>query len=440
MDKIPYSMEAEQSVLGSLMIDNSIWHEVCEIVGVEQFYVANHREIFKAMHSLAIAGKPLDPITLHERLQSLDLMIEFGYLHELIDATVSTVNALNYAEIVRETAIRRESIKASNKIIELMQKPNGQSIIEITSKAQSIIDEATKGSDRSQDRPATMNDAIRETVLHMEEVKLAKGLPGLSTGLIDCDKRTMGMMKGDLHVLGAAPSMGKTARMLGIIKANLDKPTLVFSLEMPKNQLIQRLLADIADVNYGKIRAVKPLDQEEWDRLTAQMAILREKPLHIDDKGGLKPEQIYARARRFKRENPDLGLIAVDYLQLIKLASSDVNFETAEIITGLKALAKELDCSILALSQLNRANAARKDKRPHMSDLRNSGEIEAAADTICMIYRDEVYNPDDPDNKGCAELIWRKVRAGEIGTDFVGFDGSKQRFFNLTSIEQDYDY
>lgn len=436
MDKIPHSMESEQSVLGCLMIDSSRWHEACEIIEPNHFYVQNHREIFKAMHGLAIQARPLDPITLYEHIQKLGHEIDFAYISSLVDATPSSVNVLAYAEIVREKAIMREAIKAANKISEMMSKPNGKSIIQLASEAQSIIDEATKGSDRTQERPSTINDAIRETVLHMEQVKLSKGLPGLSTGLIDCDRRTMGMQKGDLHVIGAAPSMGKTARMLDIVRANIDTPSLIFSLEMPKIQLIQRMIAAMANVNYGNIRSVKGLSEDNWNAITVKMAELREKPVHIDDQGGLTYEQISARARRFKRENPDMGLMAIDYLQLMKLPSSDVNYETANIVTGLKALAKELECAVIALSQLNRANAG---KRPHMNDLRNSGEIEAAADTICMIFREEVYNEENPDLRGQAELIWRKVRAGEIGTDFVGFDGAHQRFVNLVTHEVDYE-
>lgn len=433
--EMPKSIEAEQAVLGAVMVDNSLWFDVVERVQAVHFFSLDHQEIYKAMSGLAIQRKPVDVITLSEHLEALGSDIGFSYLGELAQNMPSVANALVYADIVREQAVKREILKAINRISDAVFKPEGKSVLEVASFAESAIAEAVKGSDSGETRAASANDAIRDMVQHMEKVQNSQGLVGMSTGITDCDNRTMGVQKGDLYVIGADPSMGKTARMLDFVRANIDKPNLVFSLEMTKMQLMQRLVAARGSVNYGHIRAVKPLSKEPdgWDSFNAQVVQLRKKPLYIDDQGGLSFDQIASRARRFRRENGDIGLVCVDYLQLIQLPSSDVAFETSKIITGFKALAKELECGVVILSQLNRAKAQRSDKRPQMSDLRNSGEIEAAADAICMIYRPEVYDSENPELRGQAELIWRKVRAGEIGTDHVLFQGEYQRFVDSAS-------
>lgn len=435
MTNMPNSIEAEQAVLGAVIVDNSLWFEISERVQSKHFFRLDHQEVYKAMSGLAAQRKPMDVITLSEHLENIGSSITFSELGELAQNTPSVVNALTYADIVREKAMEREILKASNKIIDAVFKPEGKTILEVASFAESAIAEAVKGSDMGEDRAATANDALRDVIQHMEMIRNSKGLVGCSTGINDCDNRTMGVQKGDLFVIGADPSMGKTALLLNYVRANLEKPNLVFSLEMTKMQLMQRLISSRGSIDYGHIRSVKPLSQQigGWDNFNAQVVDLRQKPLFIDDQGGLCFDQIASRARRFKREHGEIGLIGVDYLQLIQLPSSDVAFETSKIITGFKALAKELDCGVVMLSQLNRAKAQRSDKRPQMSDLRNSGEIEAAADAICMIYRPEVYDTENPDLRGQAELIWRKVRAGEIGTDYVLFQGQYQRFVDMAT-------
>lgn len=430
-----YSQEAEQSVLGGLMISPESFDEVCEKLNGKEFFQSHHREIFGAMKELTANSKPIDVITVSEYLNSKKSQIGLAQLGELAQNTPSIANLLAYAEIVKERHTSRELLKFTNETQKKLHNQDGRNLIEITNEIETELSMITAQADTDRSTIMTANDAVRDAILEMEEVKNSGGMLGLETGFADCDLRLKGLRKGDLFVIAARPSMGKTALLLNIIRHNIDLNNLIFSIEMPAPQIVQRMTSDMSGINYGLIRSAKLSSQEEWNAWQVAAKTIQQSPLTFDVQGGISFEQIKSRAKRFKRERGEIGFIAVDYLQLINLPSSDINYETARIITGMKAMAKELDCVVIALSQCSRGCENRGNKRPQMSDLRNSGEIEAAADQIAMIYRDEVYDENSP-HKGIAEIIWRKVRAGETGTDNLLFNGANQRFQNMAYFSE----
>lgn len=433
----PQSLEAEQSVLGALMLEETAWDKAAEIVTEADFYRRDHRLIFKAIAQLANESKPRDALTVSETLNRMGELEEAGgmaYLGEIVKNTASASNVGAYAEIVRERSVLRQLIRASYEISDAAYQPQGATSDEILDQAErkifAIAEQQTKG-----EGPQAIRPLLAKAVSRIEQLFSSNdALTGLSTGFADLDERTSGLQKADLVIVAARPSMGKTTFAMNLVENVLlgGAPVLVFSMEMPADSIVMRMLSSLGRIDQTRVRSGK-LEEEDWPRLTSTMAMLNEQKLFVDDTPALSPTEVRARARRVARENGGaLGLIMVDYLQLMRVPGLENNrvAEISEISRSLKALAKELNCPVIALSQLNRSLEQRPNKRPVMSDLRESGAIEQDADIIMFIYRDEVYNPESPD-KGTAEIIIGKQRNGPIGMLRLAFLGKYTRFEDL---------
>ncbi|MDG6882363.1 Replicative DNA helicase [Phocoenobacter uteri] len=443
----PHSLEAEQAVLGSVMLDNSCWTEVSEKVQASDFYNYAHRIIFEQMLELDRNNQPIDIITLDETLKNkgvLDDVGGFAYLAELSKNTPSVANILTYAEIVSEKAICRELISASNKIAEMSYNPKGMPVTEVLDQAEKAVFHIAEKRTSSDEGPKKVTDILAATLNKIEVLSQSNnnGVTGVSSGFTDLDKRTAGLQPSDLIIVAARPSMGKTtfamnlcenASMINDEEGKPCKPVLIFSLEMPSDQIMMRMLASLSKVDQTKIRTGQLTDDEDWAKISSTTAILQERNnIFIDDSSALTPSELRSRARRLHSERGGLSLIMVDYLQLMRAPgfSDNRTLEIAEISRSLKALAKELEVPVVALSQLNRSLEQRADKRPVNSDLRESGSIEQDADLIMFIYRDEVYH-DQSELKGIAEIIIGKQRNGPIGKVKLAFNGQFSRFDNL---------
>ncbi|QHM72761.1 replicative DNA helicase [Mixta intestinalis] len=442
----PHSLEAEQSVLGGLMLDNERWDNVSERVVAEDFYSRPHRLIFSEMQRLLEAGQPIDLITLSDSLEQrgeLDMVGGFAYLAELSKNTPSAANINAYADIVRERAVVREMIAVANQIADAGYDPQGRSSEELLDFAESNVFKIAEQRANKDEGPQNIEQILEATVSRIESLyqKPHDGVTGVDTGYQDLNKKTAGLQGSDLIIVAARPSMGKTTFAMNLCEnaAMLqDKPVLIFSLEMPSEQLMMRMLASLSRVDQTRIRTGQ-LDDEDWARISGTMGILLEKKnIYIDDSSGLTPTEVRSRARRVFRENDGLSMIMIDYLQLMRVPSLSDNrtLEIAEISRSLKALAKELNVPVVALSQLNRSLEQRADKRPVNSDLRESGSIEQDADLIMFIYRDEVYH-ENSDLKGIAEIIIGKQRNGPIGTVRLTFNGQWSRFDNYAGPQYD---
>ncbi|WP_020560371.1 replicative DNA helicase [Thiofilum flexile] len=433
----PHSIEAEQSVLGGLMLDNEAWDLVADKISTDDFYRHDHRTIFRAITSLAENAHPLDIITLSESLKRNNQLQEAGglaYLAILAKDTPSAANIRAYAEIVREKSILRQLIGVGTDIADAAFNPEGRSSKMLLDEAEKkVFSIAEQGSRQNQTfRP--IQKLMKLTLAHIEKLsKLDSTITGVSTGYTQLDEMTSGLQKGDLIIVAGRPSMGKTTFSMNIAEyaaAYLKLPVAIFSMEMPAEQLTLRMLSSMGRVDQHKVRTGK-LSDEDWPRIATAVRIFADVPMYIDDSPGLSPTEVRARARRLVREHGQLGLIVLDYLQLMQTGSSENRTtEVSEISRSLKSLAKELSVPIIVLSQLNRSLEQRPNKRPVMSDLRESGAIEQDADMIIFIYRDEVYNPDSPD-KGTAEIIIAKQRNGPIGTTRLTFLGKYTRFENF---------
>ncbi|MBI6528235.1 replicative DNA helicase [Proteus vulgaris] len=442
----PHSLEAEQSVLGGLMIDNERWDNVSERVTAEDFYSRPHRTIFSQMQRLLELGKPIDLITLSEALEQnaeLDNVGGFAYLAELSKNTPSAANINAYADIVRERAVVRDMIKVANEIADAGFDPQGRTSEDLLDFAESRVFQIAETRANKDEGPKAIEAILEETVEKIEQLyqKPHDGVTGVSSGYQDLDKKTAGLQKSDLIIVAARPSMGKTTFAMNLCEnaaMTEEKPVLIFSLEMPGNQIMMRMLASLSRVDQTRIRTGQ-LDDEDWARISSTMGILLEKRnMYIDDSSGLTPTEVRSRARRIYREHGGLSLIMIDYLQLMRVPSLSENrtLEIAEISRSLKALAKELQVPVVALSQLNRSLEQRADKRPVNSDLRESGSIEQDADLIMFIYRDEVYH-ESSDLKGVAEIIIGKQRNGPIGSVRLTFNGQWSRFDNYAGPAYD---
>ncbi|HGO5393035.1 TPA: replicative DNA helicase [Klebsiella michiganensis] len=442
----PQSIEAEQSVLGGLMLDNQRWDDVAEIVSEQDFSSRPHCSIFSAMRSLVANQFPIDLITLAEHIENegegkLDSLGGFAYLAELSKNTPSAANIIAYAQIVRERAVIREMIKVANEITEAGYNPEGRTSDELLDLAESRIFQIAEQRGDKSSGPENIGSILDRTVNKIEALfqRPHDGVTGVDTGYVDVNKKTAGLQPSDLIIIAARPSMGKTTFAMNIcenVSLTNDKPVMIFSLEMPTDQLMMRSLASLSRVNQTSIRTGQ-LDDEDWARLSGTMSLLLEKKnIYIDDSSGLTPMDVRTRARRLSREHGGLSLIMIDYLQLMRVPSLSDNrtLEIAEISRSLKALAKELNVPVIALSQLNRSLEQRADKRPVNSDLRESGSIEQDADLIMFIYRDEVYH-ENSDMKGIAEIIIGKQRNGPIGTVRLTFNGQWSRFDNYGGPE-----
>ncbi|MBS1207215.1 MAG: replicative helicase [Proteobacteria bacterium] len=442
----PHSIEAEQSVLGGLMLDNERWDDVAERVVSEDFYTRPHRHIFTEMHRLQEMGKPIDLITLAESLElqgQLDSVGGFAYLAELSKNTPSAANISAYADIVRERAVVREMITVANEIANAGFDPQGRTSEDLLDLAESRVFKIAESRANKDEGPKNIADVLEATVSRIEQLfqQPHDGVTGVNTGYEDLNKKTAGLQPSDLIIVAARPSMGKTTFAMNLVEnaAMLqDKPVLIFSLEMPSEQIMMRSLASLSRVDQTRIRTGQ-LDDEDWARISGTMGILLEKRnIYIDDSSGLTPTEVRSRSRRIAREHGGIGLIMIDYLQLMRVPSLSDNrtLEIAEISRSLKALAKELQVPVVALSQLNRSLEQRADKRPVNSDLRESGSIEQDADLIMFIYRDEVYH-ENSDLKGIAEIIIGKQRNGPIGTVRLTFNGQWSRFDNYAGPQYD---
>ncbi|WCG83741.1 replicative DNA helicase [Pectobacterium sp. A5351] len=442
----PQSVSAEQSVLGALMLDNERWDIVAERVTANDFFNRAHQLIFAEMQNLLDMGKPIDLITLSESLElqgSLESAGGFAYLAELAKNTPSVLNINAYAEIVRERAVVREMISVANKIADAGYDPQGRSSEDLLDMAESLVFQIAENRASKDEGPKNIERILEDTVSRIEQLyqRPHDGVTGVSTGYQDLDKKTAGLQKSDLIIVAARPSMGKTTFAMNLCENAAmmqDKPVLIFSLEMPAEQIMMRMLASISRVDQTRIRTGQ-LDDEDWARISSSMGLLlQKKNMYIDDSSGLTPTEVRARARRVFREHDGLSLIMIDYLQLMRVPSLSDNrtLEIAEISRSLKALAKELQVPVVALSQLNRSLEQRADKRPVNSDLRESGSIEQDADLIMFIYRDEVYH-ENSDLKGIAEIILGKQRNGPIGTVRLTFNGQWSRFDNYAGPQYD---
>lgn len=442
----PYSLEAEQSVLGGLMLDNERWDDVAEHILAKDFYNRSHRLVYAEMQCLLEKGQPIDLITLSESLEQkneLEMSGGFAYLAELSKNTPSVANIRAYAAIVHERAVVREMISVANEIADAGFEPQGRSSEELLDFAESRVFQIAETRARKDDGPKSIDQILEATVSRIESLSQTphNGITGVDTGYQDLNKKTAGLQRSDLIIVAARPSMGKTTFAMNLCEnaAMLqDKPVLIFSLEMPGEQIMMRMLASLSRVDQTLIRTGQ-LDDEHWARISATIGILLDKKnIYIDDSVGLTPSEVRSRARRVFREHDGLSLIMVDYLQLMRVPSLTENrtLEIAEISRSLKALAKELQVPVVALSQLNRSLEQRANKRPINSDLRESGSIEQDADVIMFIYRDEVYD-ENSDMKGIAEIILGKQRNGPIGTVSLVFNGQWSRFDNYTGLQYD---
>ncbi|WP_176703174.1 replicative DNA helicase [Vibrio cyclitrophicus] len=435
----PHSLEAEQSVIGGLLLDNERWDTVAEKVVAKDFYSRPHRLIFEAVKDILEESSPLDLITLSEHLELREQLEEvggFAYLADLAKNTPSAANINAYADIVAQRALVRSLIGVANEIADSGYDPQGRTSEELVDLAESKVFAIAEGRASENEGPQNVDSILEKTLERIEILYKTPqdGVTGVDTGFNDLNKKTAGLQGSDLIIVAARPSMGKTTFAMNLCEnaaMKQDKPVLIFSLEMPAEQLMMRMLASLSRVDQTKIRTGQ-LDDEDWARISSSMGILMDKKnMYIDDSSGLTPTEVRSRARRIAREHDGISMIMIDYLQLMRVPSLSDNrtLEIAEISRSLKALAKELNVPVVALSQLNRSLEQRADKRPVNSDLRESGSIEQDADLIMFIYRDEVYNPDSS-LKGIAEIILGKQRNGPIGSVRLTFQGQHSRFDN----------
>ncbi len=436
----PHSIQAEQSVLGGLMLDNQTWDTVADRVGEEDFYRKDHRLIFRAISQLAEREAPFDVVTLAEVLEKFAWLEEAGglaYLATMAKETPSAANIAAYADIVREKSVLRQLIHAGTEIADSGFQPDSRELSQLLEEAEQkvfqIADQRRRGGSGFKPIKSLLAAAIDriETLFHKEG-----HITGASTGFADFDEKTSGLQPSDLIIVAGRPSMGKTTFAMNIaenVAIKEQTPVAVFSMEMPGEQLAMRMMSSLGRIDQHRIRTGK-LEDDEWPRMTSAINILAETKLFIDDTPAMTPIEVRARCRRLAREHGPLGLVVLDYLQLMQASGSSDNRvgEISEISRSLKALAKELNVPVIALSQLNRNLEQRPNKRPVPSDLRESGSIEQDADLIVFIYRDEVYHPDSPD-KGTAEIIIAKQRNGPIGTVRLTFLGQYTRFENFIS-------
>ena len=444
----PHSLEAEQSVLGSMLIAPDSWDKVVEIVVEDDFYNRAHRVIYSAVLKLLNQNQAVDTTTVKNILEQHDQLEEaggFAYLIELAQNTPSAANVVAYANIIKERAVVRELIGVAHDIEEIGYHHEGRDSTDILDIAESKVFEIAQKRQGENEGPKDVTNVLTKTVTRLDElVKQGSDITGVSTGFSDLDQKTSGLQPSDLIIVAARPSMGKTTFAMNLCENAMlmqDKPVLVFSLEMPAEQIMMRMLASLSRVNQTNIRTAQ-LDDNEWSRMSATIKHLKEKDnLFIDDSSGLTPMELRTRARKIVKEKGGISLIMVDYLQLMRVPSLSDNrtLEIAEISRSLKALAKELEVPVVALSQLNRGLEQRADKRPINSDLRESGSIEQDADLIMFIYRDEVYH-ENSELKGIAEIIIGKQRNGPIGTSRLTFQGQFSRFDNYAGPEYDDEY
>ena len=440
--------ELERAILGGLMLETERYDAVSEIIEFTDFESQDHQNIFQSMGELVNSNKPLDPLTVSDRLDSKNLLTRAGgknYLIDLASTSPSAANLEAYAAMIRQKSISRRLMKINSEISELIINPQGKDAAELLDEAETKIFSLNDEASRTSINIQKLDELIPQSIEKMNEIaKKGSSLLGASTGFKDLDRKLQGLQDGDLIIVAARPSMGKTALSMNIVEnfiVNKDIPggILVFSLEMPADALTTRLLASNARIDQQKVRAAS-MNKEELNKFMESSSRLKDLPLYVDDSSMLSPMELRARARRIARQEPNgLSLIVVDYLQLMQIPGSQENRvnQISEISRSLKMLAKELNIPVIGISQLNRAVDQRPNKKPIMSDLRDSGAIEQDADVILFIYRDEVYNEDSEEGNK-AEIIIGKQRNGPIGKVNLTFLKEYTRFEDF-AVDSYYD-
>jgi len=441
----PHSVEAEQSVLGGILLDTSAWDKVTDLLNETDFYRGDHRLIWRHIGRLNEQAKPVDVITLAESLESHGELEKAGglsYLGSLVQNVPSAANIRRYAEIVRERAIMRKLVEVGSEIATSAYNPNGRDADQLLDEAESKVLQISEQGERGKQGFVAIPPLLTQVVERIESLysrEDASEVTGISTGFTDLDAKTSGLQPGDLIIVAGRPSMGKTAFSMNIAEtvALEGKPVAIFSMEMSGAQLAMRMIGSVGRLNQHTLRTGR-LKDEDWSRMTHALGLLNDAPIFIDETPGLNALELRSRARRLHRQNNGLGLVVIDYIQLMSSpagkGSENRATEISEISRSLKSLAKELHVPVIALSQLNRSLEQRPNKRPVMSDLRESGAIEQDADLILFIYRDEVYNRDSQD-KGKAEIIIGKQRNGPTGTVNLTFRGEYTRFENYAPAQ-----
>jgi len=441
----PHSMEAEQSVLGGLMLSTSAWDQVADKITEMDFYREDHRLIYRAIHDLHEASRPCDAVTVSEWFEShgkADQVDGGNYISQLANNTPSAANVGAYADIVREKSILRNLIDVGAAITTSAFSSDGRESKSLLEEAERLVFAIADKGNRGGSGFVSVQDSLKEAMEKIEELNAFEGdITGIPTGYQDFDRLTAGLQPSDLIIVAGRPAMGKTTFAMNLAEnaaIKHGKTVAVFSMEMASLQLVMRMFSSVGQIDQGRIRT-GTLEDMDWPKLTSAMNLLHKSKIFIDDTPALSPADLRARARRLKREH-DIDMIVVDYLQLMSVPDSKENraTEIAEISRSLKTIAKELNIPVVALSQLNRALEQRPNKRPLMADLRESGAIEQDADLIVFIYRDEVYNPETSE-KGKAEIIIGKHRNGRTGTINLAFQGPWLRFVNLAP-ESAYQY
>ncbi len=436
----PHSIEAEQSLIGGLLLDNTAWDRIGDAVSDADFYRDDHRRIFIHIRKLVETGRPADVVTVYESIEKSNEVDQTGglaYLGEIANNTPSAANIRRYAEIVRERSVLRKLATVGDEIAASALNPAGRDVKQLLDIAEQRVFEIAETGNRNTQGFISIRPLLGEVIDKVQELydrDDPSDITGTPTGFTDLDKMTSGLQPGDMIVIAGRPSMGKTAFALNIaehIGVEVGLPVAIFSLEMSGPQLATRFLSSVARVDQTKMRSAKGLTDEDWDKMTVALGKLHDAPIHIDETGAINSTDLRARARRLHRQCGKLGLIVIDYLQLMSSNKEGENraTEISEVSRSIKSLAKELQVPILALSQLSRKVEERNDKRPLMSDLRESGAIEQDADIIMMMYRDEYYKPDTQE-KGVAEVIIGKHRNGPTGTVKLTFLGEYTKFVN----------
>ena len=443
----PHSVEAEQAVLGGVLLDNGAWDRIADILTGTHFYRSDHRVVFDAVASLCEDGQPCDAVTVAERLDrdgQLESSGGLAYLAELTENTPNAANIVAYAEIVRERAVLRDLIRTSAEIADAAFRPQGRTVPDLLDDAERRILEIAERGGAGRRESVAIKDVLSGVMERIDELSRRDNpITGVSTGFTDLDRETAGLQHGDLVIVAGRPSMGKTAFAMNLVEAaaiGAELPVVVFSMEMPAEQLTMRMLSSLGRIDQQRVRT-GALRDDDWPRLTSGSEMLNRTNIFIVDESALTPTELHARCRRLKREHGDIGLVVIDYLQLMHVPGTRENraTEISEISRSLKALAKELKVPVVACSQLNRRLEERQNKRPVMSDLRESGAIEQDADLILFIYRDEVYNEESKD-KGKAEIIIGKQRNGPIGKINLTFLGRYARFEDHASADYSTEY
>lgn len=433
----PHNLHAEQSLLGGLMLDNSTWDRIADMVTERDLYRREHRLIFRAIAKLADEDQPFDLVTLAETLERTEQLETAGglpYLGVIANETPTAANITAYARIVRQTSVLRQLIAAGTDIADSAFNPQGRDATELLDAAEQRVFEIAEQEARGGGGFQPVKTLLARAVERIDALyQRDEPITGLATGFSDFDMMTSGLQPADLVVVAGRPSMGKTSFAMNMaehVAIQSKRPVAVFSMEMPGESLAMRMMSSLGRIDQHRVRTGR-LEDDEWPRLTSAVNILASSPMFIDDTPALSPTEVRARARRLKREQNDLGLIVLDYIQLMQAPGAGENraTEISAISRSLKALAKELNVPVIALSQLNRSLEQRPNKRPVMSDLRESGAIEQDADLIVFIYRDEVYH-EDTNDKGVAEIIIAKQRNGPIGTTRLTFLGKYTKFEN----------